>query len=112
MVSLSPGMVMIAEPIIYDSYQELVAVSKLGNYQPQFVFTMASNSFWPQIGLYGTYQYNGSTYLGFTFVVIIIGFSLLYQVDDNTVKREQFIEYLEQHHPDYLEWFLFHPEYL
>lgn len=103
---------MISDPVIYDSYEALIAVSKLGNYQPQFVSVMSSNSYWPQIGLSKLFYLNGIEFPGFTFVMIMVGFINTYYVNGSSVKRETFVDYLSEHHPDHFEWFLFHPEYL
>lgn len=42
------------------------------------------------------------------FAIVNVG----YVINGGAVNREQFLEQMIEEYPDYMEWFLFHPEWL
>lgn len=92
----------------YESYVKVLE-TEIG--EPQFIFARQCRSYWAQVGLVKGNKVGHPIY-GFCFVAIIRYDKMLYRIDNAPANKEEFLDYLQEKHPEHFEWFLWHPEYL
>lgn len=96
------------EPTEYESYVKVLE-TEIG--EPQFIFAIQCKRYWAQIGLLRGNKIGGQS-MGFHFVAVIRYDKMLYRIDNAPANKEEFLDYLQEKHPEYFDWFLFHPELL